>query len=149
MNRIQFVFRDFNALFIAMVLLGLGSNAYAENKGCWAEFYENSQYSGKHFRIEGSTQLGNLNNISGENWDLRIDSLKVGPKAKVIVYENPNFKLTLTEMARYPDLMHSLGVTEKDIKEDSELIFTANEKIHDLSDFNFRQKVRSLKVECL
>ncbi len=149
MNRIQLVFRDFNAVFVAMVLLGLGSNAYGEDKGCWAEFYDKTQYSGNHFRLEGTTQLDKLSNIKGENWDLRISSLKVGPKAKVIVYENPNFKLTLTEMARYPDLMHSLGVTEKDIKEDSELIFTANEKIHDLSDFNFRQKVRSLKVDCM
>jgi len=130
------------------VFLVNGFDAYGKDKACWVDFFEHSQYSGKHFLLEGPVQLPSLDNVNGENWDLRIGSLSVGPKARVIVYENPNFKLTLTEMAKYPDLMHSLGVTEKDIKEDAELIFKADSKIHDLSDFNFNQKIRSVKVEC-
>jgi hypothetical protein len=31
---------------------------------------------------------------------------------------------------------------------DKELIFIANSRIHDLSDFNFRNKIRSLKIDC-
>jgi hypothetical protein len=135
------------ALFAFLVLLT--ANAGAKNKDCWADFFEHSQYTGKHFLIEGPAELKDLKSINGEDWDLRIDSLTVGPKAKVVVYENPNFKLTLTEMASYPDLMRSLGITEKDIKEDAELFFNANARIHDLSDFNFHAKIRSLKVECL
>ena len=149
MNQIPLVFRTIKTVFVVMALLALGSNAYAEDKRCWADFFEGTQYTGKHFLIEGPAQLENLSNVNGENWDLRIDSIKVGPKAKVTVFENPNFKMTLKEMAKYPDLMHSLGVTEKDIREDSELIFNANTKIHDLSDFNFHKKIRSLKVECI
>ena len=149
MNQIPLVFRTIKTVFVVMALLALGSNAYAEDKRCWADFFEGTQYTGKHFLIEGPAQLENLSNLNGENWDLRIDSIKVGPKAKVTVFENPNFKMTLKEMAKYPDLMHSLGVTEKDIREDSELIFNANTKIHDLSDFNFHKKIRSLKVECI
>jgi hypothetical protein len=149
MNRFQFVSGAIKVFLISLVFLGNGMNAYSKEKGCWADFFEHSQYSGKHFLLEGPVQLLSLNSVNGENWNLRIDSLKVGPNAKVIVYENPNFKLTLTEMAKYPDLMHSLGITEKDIKEDAELIFNANAKIHDLSDFNFHQKIRSLKVECI
>ena len=149
MNRISLELRSFRDVLVVMVLVALGSNAYAEEKGCWADFFEGTQYTGKHFLLEGSTQLENLSNVNGENWNLRIDSIKVGPKAKVTVFENPSFKMTLKEMAKYPDLMHSLGITEKDIREDSELIFNANAKIHDLSDFNFHKKIRSLKVECI
>ena len=149
MNRIRLAFRVFKTVFVVMVLLGQGSNAYAKDKGCWADFFEGTQYAGKHFLLEGPAELENLKNVNGENWDLRIDSIKVGPKATVTVFENPNFKMTLKEMAKYPELMHSLGVTEKDIKEDSELIFNANAKIHDLSDFNFHKKVKSLKVKCI
>jgi hypothetical protein len=150
MNRISLVLRSFRDVFVVMVLLlAQGSNVYAKDKGCWADFFEGIQYSGKHFLVEGPAQLENLNNVNGENWDLRIDSLKTGPKAKVTVFENPNFKMTLKEMAKYPELMRSLGVTEKDIREDSELIFHPNSMIHDFSDFNFHKKIRSLKVECI
>ena len=93
--------------------------------------------------------MDTLLNVNGENWASRIDSLKVGPKAALVVFENINFKLTLKEMAKYPDLMHSLGVTEQDVKENAELIFGANATIHDLSDFNFHNKIRSLKIDCI
>jgi hypothetical protein len=149
MNRFQLVSGAAKAVVFVMVFLAQGLNAYGKDKDCWADFFEHSQYTGKHFRVEGPVQLQSLSNVNGDNWDSRIDSLKVGPKAKVIVYENPNFKLTLAEMAHYPDLMRSLGVTEKDIKEDAEIFFNANAKIHDLSDFKFHGLVRSLKVECV
>lgn len=133
-------------LFIA--ISGVAHIAQAENKDCWANFYEESQYTGKNLHIAGPTRLENLNNVNGENWDKRIHSLKVGPQAKVIVYQNPNFQLSSTAMAKSPEQMQALGINEQDIKEDSELIFMENSNIHDLGDFAFHKKIRSLKVEC-
>jgi hypothetical protein len=149
MNKIQLVSRSFKTVAVATVLLGAAFNAYAVDQDCWGDFFEEPQYAGKHLFIEGATQLADLNNVNGDNWDKRIHSLKVGPKAKVTVYQNPHFKLTEPEAAKNPDLLRSLGVTEQDAKEDSELIFIANAKIHDLGDFNFHKKIRSLKVECI
>lgn len=149
MNRIRLVLRSFKTVFVVMLLLGVASNAYPKDKDCWADFFEEAQYAGKHFLIEGPAKLENLNKVNGEDWNQRIHSIKVGPKAKVTVFQNPRFELTLTEMAKKPELMRAWGITEQDIKEDSELIFTGKEMIHDLGDFNFHKKVRSLKVECL
>jgi hypothetical protein len=149
MNRIQLIFRSFKTIFVVMLLSSLAWNAYAENKECWANFFEGTQYSGKRLFIEGPAKLENLNRVNGENWNQRIHSIKVGPKAKVIVFQNPRFELTLTEMAKKPGLMNAWGITEQDIKEDSELIFNENAEIHDLGDFGFHKKIRSLKVECL
>jgi Beta/Gamma crystallin len=149
MNRIRLVFCGFNTVFVAILLLGSVSNAYAGDKDCWADFFEEVQYAGKHLFIEGPTQLENLNKVNGEDWNQRIHSIKVGPKAKVTVYQNPRFELKISDMAMSPELMRSWGITEQDIKEDSELIFTGKEMIHDLGDFNFHKKIRSLKVECL
>ncbi len=146
MNRIRFVFSSFKTVSLIIVFLVLGSNAMAENKDCWVDFFEGTQYTGKHFQLEGPAQLENLSNINGENWALRISSMKIGPKATVTVYENLNFTLKATQAP--PDLMRSWGITEKDVKEDSELIFNANAKIHDLSDFNFSQKIKSLEIKC-
>ena len=149
MNLNKIITRTFKTIFIVNTLLGGVSTTYAGNENCWAEFFENSNYAGPHFRLAGPIQLDNLQNVNGENWTSRIDSIKVGPKARLVIFENINFKLTLKEMANYPDLMHALGVTEQDVKEDSELIFGANANIHDLSDFNFHHKIRSLKIDCI
>ncbi|WP_051906703.1 beta/gamma crystallin domain-containing protein [Methylomarinum vadi] len=148
MNRIQCKV-DGVAKGLIILTLGLGGQVQAKENNCWARFYEDANYHGKQLLIQGPDQLANLQSVNGENWDLKIDSLKVGSQARVTVYENPNFKLTLTEMANYPQLMRSLGITEQDIKEDSELIFNADANIHNLADFNFHDKVRSLKVECI
>lgn len=146
MNRIQLACRGVKTVLVIFALVP--GAIYAANKDCWADFYENSQYEGQHLRLQGPAELASLKAVNGQNWDLRIDSIKVGPKATVTVYEHPNFKLTLTEMAKFPELMKALGVTEQDIKEDSELIFGPNTTIHSLADYNFHDKVRSLKVEC-
>lgn len=148
MNRITLVSLSGKAGLVVLLFLSSLSAIYAKDKDCWVEFFQDSQYAGKHFRLNGPIQLENLRDVAGENWESRIASLKTGPKAKLTVFENNNFQLTLKAMERYPELLLSLGLTEKDAMEDKELIFHPNSSIHDLSDFNFRNKVRSLKIDC-
>lgn len=148
MNPIKLTLKPTKAMLAILVFSSTASIAYAKDQECWVDFYQDSQYTGKHLRLEGPVQLENLKNVQGENWELCIDSLKVGPRAKVTLFENTNFKLTLKEMEKYPDLLKSLGLTEKDAMEDKELIFIPNTQVHDLSDFNFRNKIRSLKIDC-
>jgi Beta/Gamma crystallin len=149
MNRIRLIFRSFRTVSVLMLILGSTWDAYAEDKECWGDFFEEAQYTGKHLFIQGPAKLENLNSVNGVNWDKRIHSIKVGPKAKVTVFQNPRFELTLTEMAKKPGLMRAWGIKEQDIKEDSELIFNENAMVHDLGDFSFHKKIRSLKVECI
>lgn len=149
MNLIIILLRNYLTIFLAMLLTGIATVVNAEKKDCWADFYEESEYGGKHFSLKGSATLENLKQVNGEDWNQRIHSIKIGPKARVTVYQCPRFELPLTEMAKKPDFMQAWGITEQDIKEDSELIFTGEEQIHDLGDFNFHKKVRSLKVDCV
>ena len=149
MNLMKLVTCAFKTICMVYAILGGVSTVYAGDENCWAEFFQHSNYAGPHFRLAGPVELDNLQNVNGENWASRIDSLKVGPKARLVVFENINFKLTLKEIAKYPDLIRSLGSTEQDVKEDAELIFGANATIHDLSDFNFHHKIRSLKMDCI
>jgi len=148
MNLSKLTLSTTKALLSILAFSSVLSTAYAKNIECWAEFFQDSQYGGKQFRLDGPVQLENLKNVYGENWEFRIESLKVGSKAIVTVFENPNFKLTLKETEKNPDLLRSLGLTEKDALEDKEQVFIANSKIHDLSDFKFRNKIRSLKIDC-
>jgi Beta/Gamma crystallin len=140
---------SFATIFV-LILLFIHSNiGYAAENDCWVDFFEESQYAGERLHLDGPAKLESLTKVNGENWEKRIHSLKVGPKAKVTVYQNPRFELTVTEMAKKPDFLRAWGITAQDVKEDSELIFNENAKIHDLGDFNFHKKVRSLKIDCL
>lgn len=135
-----------NAL-MAVLAVGSGSFARAES-GCWLEIFEKAQYEGRHLRLKGPLALEKLTAVEGEDWDKRIDSLKTGPNAKVILYATQDFKLIPADIMEHPSLMKSMGLTEQDVREDAELIFNAKAAIHDLGDFNFHHKARSLKIEC-
>ncbi len=149
MNNIQRIILSLKTTLASVAFLFSAVTAtHAKDQDCWVEFFQESQYSGAHLRLDGPVKMENLRDVQGENWEARIDSLKVGPKATVTVFENPDFKLTKKEMGKYPDLLKSLGLTEKDALEDSELIFDANSMIHDLSDFNFHHKIKSLIIDC-
>ncbi len=148
MNHIKLIFRSYKTILILMLLFGYGSIVHAKSDGCWADFFEDSQFKGQHFKLNGPAQKRDLVKVNGENWDKRIESVLIGPKATVTVFENKNFKLTLKEMANHPVLMKSLGITKQDILEDSEIILHPNSKVHSFGEYNFYHKIRSLKVEC-
>ncbi len=149
MKLILLFFHRFKKHLILIVLISFSSSIYAKNNDCWIDFYGNPSYKGEHFRLGGPAQLKNLVKVKGQNWDKKIESLIVGPSATLTVFENKNFKLTLTEMSNHPVLMESLGITKQDILEDSEIIFRANAKVDNFGDYNFYHKIRSLRVECV
>lgn len=148
MKHIKLLFH-YSIIFLSlMMLLTYSGSVSAKVNACWVDFYADASYQGKHFRATGPTQLNNLLNIKGNNWDKQIESIIIGPNATLTVFENENLKLTLTEMANHPVLMKSLGITRQDILEDSEIIFHANARIPGFGDYHFYHKIRSLKIEC-
>ena len=136
-------------MFLLLWIFGLNSIAVAKQEDCWVDLYEYAEYIGENIRIKGPMGLANLRSVNGENWEARIDSLVVGSDARVTIFEHTNYKLTLTEMAKHPELMKSLGITEKEIREESELIFKPNTRVNHLGVYNFHKKTKSLKIECL
>ncbi|MEN8260593.1 MAG: beta/gamma crystallin domain-containing protein [Pseudomonadota bacterium] len=149
MNRIQASIRKIKlCLAVTVLSLGVGNGAYAQKTDCWVDFYEFPNYKGAHVRLKGPIELRNLHTVQGENWEARIDSLAVGPKAEVHIFENIDFKLTLSEMTKYPDLMRALGISQEEVEQESVLVFYANQKSHHLGEVNFHKKTKSLKIKC-
>ena len=136
-------------MLVILVLFGLSTSVYARSDDCWVDLYDDTQFKGKQIRLKGPIKLTNLLKVQGENWDKKIESIVVGPKATLTVFENKNFKLTLSEMANHPVLMKSLGITTQDILEESELIFHPDSKVHGFGEFEFYHKIRSLKLVCV
>ncbi len=150
MNKNQLRLHSSTILILIMImLLGPATQAFALGSRCYVDVYEYAEYVGAHTRIDGPIKLRNLRTMNGENWDSRIDSLVMGPNAKLRIYENPNYKLTLSEISKHPELMRSLGISAKDVAEESELIFEPNERVHHLGEYNFHKKTRSLRIDCV
>lgn len=148
MNNKNHTYHYFIKTIVLFLLLGLSLEAHAKIKGCWIDIFDDTQFEGKKYRVKGPVHLNTLYKVNGVNWDKKIESVIVSPKATLTVFENKNFKLTLAEMANHPVLMKSLGITKQDILEESELIFGPNSKIHGFGQFHFYHKIRSLKIRC-
>jgi len=149
MKAIKFEHQGIKSLVFLLLIFGNSTLVFAKSDECWAKFYAEPHYKGESFKLSGKTKLKDLVSVKGNNWDKKIESIIVGPKTTLTLFENKNFKLTLKEMANHPVLMKSLGITTQDILEDSELIFNSNTKVHNFSEFNFYHKIRSLKIRCV
>ncbi len=137
--------------FLTLCLLTVFASptVHAKKSGCWVDIFDDVHYRGNKHRISGPKKLPNLVNIKGKNWDKKIESIIVGPNAVTFLFENKNFKFTLAEMSKHPVLMKSLGITEQDVLDDSELIFQPGVKVHNFGEFHFNHKIRSMKVNCV
>ncbi len=74
-------------MIITVVLCAQSISVYARNDNCWVEIYDDTQFKGKHIRLKGSVKLKNLIKVQGSNWDKKIESIVVGPKATLTVFE--------------------------------------------------------------
>lgn len=115
-----------------LVYVGLGL-AYAAadletktvDKACYAEIFEDTDFDkdDPHVLIQGPSQIANLKEYNGRNWNNEIDSIIVGPNATMKVYSEKDFK----------------GI---------ELILPANKRVTELSVVNMSDEIESIKLTC-
>ncbi len=60
-------------------------------KGCWAKFYDNTNFSGDTLTLVGPAEMPDMTGPFGLDWERKISSVETGPKARVLVYDNENF----------------------------------------------------------
>ncbi|MFL6717251.1 MAG: beta/gamma crystallin domain-containing protein [Burkholderiaceae bacterium] len=61
-------------------------------KGCWAKFYDDQNFSGDNLTLMGPVDMPDMTGPFGIDWKGKISSVETGPKARVLVYDNENFK---------------------------------------------------------
>jgi hypothetical protein len=95
------------------------------DKACYAEIFEDNDFDkdDPHVKIQGPTQISNLEDYSGRNWNNEIQSVIVGPNATMKVYSEKNFKGT-------------------------ELVFPAKKRVAELSEVNMSDEIESIKLTC-
>jgi hypothetical protein len=60
------------------------------NNGCWARFYANQNFRGDVLAVSGPVSLGDMGRAQ-PFWG-EADSAVIGPKARVTIYDNDNFR---------------------------------------------------------
>lgn len=94
-------------------------------KGCWVRLYNDENLKGNdELTVVGPMQLKSLKMPGGVNWKHKAESLIVGPKARVTIYESELFKK-------------------------KEAAFQPGQQVPNLrKGFGFLNSMESIKVEC-
>lgn len=130
-----------------LAMAGFSSSSFAAGD-CWLDIYDQTDFKGKHVRIEGPAELASLAKLDGENWDNRIDSLAVGPKAQVLAYRQESFKEDTTGPTYHGDAIKNWKEDPKSYS-DVEIAFGPGHQEHHLGELNFHHNINSLKIKCL
>ena len=81
--------------------------------GCWARMYDGGNYTGSQFVLVGPVDIPSMRDGLGLNE--KYDSVIVGPKATLTVYDNVNYRdkaATLKPASRTPDLDDKMQLFE-------------------------------------
>lgn len=105
------------------VVLTVTTVAFAESTGCWAKIHDGEDFSGRTLTLMGDQSLPNLEFGVGEDWEGDIDSVEVGPNAKLTLYDDANFA-------------------------DDPRNFGPNARIGDLHKAMFDEGIESLRLAC-
>lgn len=95
------------------------------DKNCWADLFEDTGFDldDPHVRVLGPFESATLEDVAGQKWNNEIESLVVGPNARVYAYKDRDFSGT-------------------------EGIFVANQRISDLGELALSDDIESLKIKC-
>ena len=85
----------------------------ALESGCWAQFYDQRDFKGDIVTLVGPAEVSSADKGTGRQLKSTIDSLVLGPKATLKVFEHQMFKdkaVDFAANAREPGLIKKLGL---------------------------------------
>jgi Beta/Gamma crystallin len=124
----------YSRLFVIPVILALTTLAYADDsmrqvqvtdKNCWIEIFEDDNFDqdDPHVKLMGDHEYASMTDVFGRDWNDDIESVIVGPNATVKAYSKKDFKGT-------------------------EIAFTPNQRVPDLSKLDMANDIESMKITC-
>lgn len=132
--------------FLCATMLSASVQVHAGE--CWVDLYDQPNFSGTLAHIEGPVEMPSLKSVSGEVWSNRIESLKVGPAARLIAFKAENFDISHTGPVAHPDAFESWGQSEIPAYHDLEISFGPGKKESHLADLHFHKSINALKIFC-
>ncbi|MDD5036666.1 MAG: hypothetical protein PHE55_18155 [Methylococcaceae bacterium] len=134
--------------FSGFFLAAFSVAGMAASGDCWLDVYDKTEFNGNHAHLEGPAQLANLGKLNNEDWGSRIESLIVGPKARVLAFRKENFKEDETGLNYHGDAIQRWGEKPQDYS-NQEISFGPGRKEHHLGELNFHRSINSLTIKCM
>lgn len=97
-----------------VVLVPVEISNRALESGCWAQLYDERNFKGDMLTIIGPMELESADKTTGRQLHRHIDSVVIGPKANLAVYEHRMFKdrsVSFGPNAKEPGLLKKLGIS--------------------------------------
>ena len=99
---------------IVLVPFAFASDEKLAN-GCWARLYDDTGFKGNMLSLAGPVDIPRGRIGSGFEWGHKYDSLAVGPKATLVIYDSENYRqktATFKPGQQLADLNAKLGPFE-------------------------------------
>ena len=77
---------------LILMLVPVEISSPAMQAGCWAQLYDERNFKGDTFTMAGPIVIASTDKASGRQMRRNIDSLMIGPKATLTVFEHRLFK---------------------------------------------------------
>lgn len=103
-----------HAPIIVLVPVQLAARDTFSN-GCWARLYDSTNFEGNQLSLVGPVDMPNMRTAFGTDWSGQFDSIAVGPKARLTVYDNENYgqkAATFKPGQKAADLDEKMGTFE-------------------------------------
>jgi hypothetical protein len=104
-----------NAPIIVLVPLAVATTTTFAD-GCWVKLHDATDFKGNQLSLVGPVDMPNMRTAFGTDWSGQFDSVEVGPKATVTVYDNENYaqkSATFKPGTKAPDLDEKMGTFEQ------------------------------------
>lgn len=95
-----------------LVPVDVAAKQSATKGGCWAKIYDGENYMGDTLTLTGPISLADMTGPFGLNWDDRVNSVEVGSKATLTVFDNEGFRDQVGQFKsgqKVPDISKKLG----------------------------------------
>jgi hypothetical protein len=102
------------APLIVLVPVQVASSDSFSN-GCWARLYDSTNFRGNQLSLVGPVDMPNMRTAFGTDWSGQFDSIAVGPRARLTVYDNENYAqkaATFKPGQKVADLDEKMGLFE-------------------------------------
>lgn len=97
---------------LIFMLVPIEISSPAMQAGCWAQLYDERSFKGDTFTMAGPIVIASTDKASGRQLRRNIDSLVIGPKATLTVFEHRMFKdraVSFGPNSKEPGLIKKLG----------------------------------------
>lgn len=95
-----------------LVPADMAAKQSAAKGGCWAKIYDGENYMGDTLTLTGPISLADMTGPFGLNWDDRVNSVEIGSKATLTVFDNEAFRDQVAQFKsgqKVPDISKKLG----------------------------------------